>query len=194
MKNNKELEEFEIILEYFDGYKKTDISIKKEKRTVLYLEIDGKQHLLDPNKLWKDIKRDEYSYRDGIKTIRIPNELVKKHSKQLAENIAMVVALINLKSEGKSQNKQKEEEIPSFLKEDYKDNTEIETHPDHPDDFDEDLTFDEILGEPDDWRGAVMNAEAREKSYEIEADLAFSWAKKEGIELEEADDEYLDYI
>ena len=72
-------------LEFDDGYKHTDISIPWAR---LYLEIDGKYHLTDPEHLFRDLERDSYSHLDGIDTIRIPNFYVDSHLDEVANAIA----------------------------------------------------------------------------------------------------------
>ena len=74
-------------LEFDDGYKHTDISIPWAR---LYLEIDGKYHLTDPEHLFRDLERDSYSHLDGIDTIRIPNFYVDSHLDEVANAIAEV--------------------------------------------------------------------------------------------------------
>ena len=44
--------------EYFDGYKRIDIAIRPAR---LYIEVDGVQHLNDPDQIIRDLKRDYYS-------------------------------------------------------------------------------------------------------------------------------------
>jgi very-short-patch-repair endonuclease len=74
-------------LEAFDGHKHVDISIPWAK---LYLEIDGKYHLTNPDQLSRDLNRDSYSHIDGKSTIHIPNYVVDRDLDALAESIAKV--------------------------------------------------------------------------------------------------------
>jgi very-short-patch-repair endonuclease len=74
-------------LEFHDGYKHTDISIRWAR---LNLEIDGKYHLTDPEHLFRDLERDSYSHLDGIDTIRIPNFYVDSDLDEIANAIAEV--------------------------------------------------------------------------------------------------------
>ena len=73
--------------EHDDGYKHVDIYIPQAN---LYLEIDGKYHLTDPEHLFRDLQRDACSHKDGIDTIRIPNFYVENHLDEVADAIAEV--------------------------------------------------------------------------------------------------------
>jgi very-short-patch-repair endonuclease len=74
-------------LEHSDGKKHVDIYVPEAN---LYLEIDGKYHLTDPEFLFRDLERDSYSHLDGIDTIRIPNFYVDSHLDEIANAIAEV--------------------------------------------------------------------------------------------------------
>ena len=74
--------------EHDDGHKHVDIYIPEAN---LYIEIDGKYHLTDPNHLFRDLRRDACSHKDGIDTIRIPNFYVENHLDEVANAIAEVV-------------------------------------------------------------------------------------------------------
>ena len=54
-------------LEASDGHKHVDISIPKAK---MYIEIDGSQHSANPEQFQTDIKRDNYSHKNGFVTKR----------------------------------------------------------------------------------------------------------------------------
>ena len=73
--------------EHGDGHKHVDIYIPQAN---LYLEIDGKYHLTDPDHLFRDLQRDACSHKDGIDTIRIPNFYVENHLDEVANAIAEV--------------------------------------------------------------------------------------------------------
>lgn len=74
-------------LEHNDGNKHVDIYVPEGN---LYLEIDGKYHLTNPEYLFRDLERDSYSHLDGIDTIRIPNFYVDSHLDEIADAIAEV--------------------------------------------------------------------------------------------------------
>jgi very-short-patch-repair endonuclease len=78
----------EPIMEYNDGHKTIDIAILPAR---LYIEIDGIQHLNNPNQIIKDLKRDYHSYEEGFYTIRIPNQVLENHLGGIADAIAEVV-------------------------------------------------------------------------------------------------------
>lgn len=92
-KNTKELYEalkkrgIKSILEYYDGFKHVDMCIKNAR---LYVEIDGLQHSIDSKQILTDLKRDHYSDDEGFSTMRIPNEIIKKHLESVADAIAEV--------------------------------------------------------------------------------------------------------
>lgn len=74
--------------EHNDGYKHVDIYIPEAN---LYVELDGKYHLTDPNHLFRDLQRDACSHKDGMDTIRIPNFYVENNLDEVANAIAEVV-------------------------------------------------------------------------------------------------------
>ena len=78
----------EPIMEYYDGYKTVDLAILPAR---IYVEVDGIQHLNNPDQIIRDFKRDYYSLRDGFCTIRISNEVLKKHPESIADALAEVI-------------------------------------------------------------------------------------------------------
>jgi very-short-patch-repair endonuclease len=76
------------ITEYFDGHKTVDLAILSAG---LYVEVDGVHHLNNPEQIITDFKRDYYSERDGIFTLHVHNEDLKKHLNDIADAIADVV-------------------------------------------------------------------------------------------------------
>ena len=77
-------------LEYDDGFKHVDIAIEWAK---LYLEIEGAQHLYTPKQMLTDYKRDRYSLKDGFYTIRIPNTIIEKDVRSVAECVSDLASL-----------------------------------------------------------------------------------------------------
>lgn len=73
-KKLKEISDWEIIYEGFDGHKSVDISIPDAK---VDIEVDGLQHTTTKKQALADLKRTYYSYKDGYITLHIPNILVK---------------------------------------------------------------------------------------------------------------------
>jgi len=74
-------------LEASDGHKSVDIAIPDSK---IYIEIDGKQHSINPKQSLADMKRDTYSHKDGFYTKRISNDLIKKHLDEVADSIVVL--------------------------------------------------------------------------------------------------------
>ena len=74
-------------IEYYDGHKHIDIALIEAK---LFIEVDGLQHLLNPDSIISDFKRDHYSDGDDYSTFRIPNSVVDKSCEKLADAIAEV--------------------------------------------------------------------------------------------------------
>jgi very-short-patch-repair endonuclease len=76
------------ITEYPDGHKTIDIAIPEAR---LYIEVDGIQHLNNPEQIIKDFKRDYYSQREGFYTLHIHNDDIKNHLNSIADAIVDVV-------------------------------------------------------------------------------------------------------
>lgn len=68
-----------------DGYKHIDLAIPKAK---INIEIDGIQHLTNPNQIIADLNRGFYSHKNGYDTMHIPNEMIHKHLPKIAEALA----------------------------------------------------------------------------------------------------------
>lgn len=68
-----------------DGHKHIDLAIPKAK---LNLEIDGIQHLTNPNQIVSDLNRGYYSHKNGYDTMHIPNEMIRSHLKEISEALA----------------------------------------------------------------------------------------------------------
>jgi D-alanyl-D-alanine dipeptidase len=78
----------ESITEYPDGHKTIDIAILPAR---IYIEVDGVQHLNNPDQIITDFKRDYYSEREGFYTLHIHNDDIKNHLNSIADAIAEVV-------------------------------------------------------------------------------------------------------
>ncbi len=63
----------------YDG-KTVDIFIPDAKLTI---EIDGEQHLIDPNQILSDFHREYYDEQKGIHTLHIPNSFIRDDIKFL---------------------------------------------------------------------------------------------------------------
>ena len=78
---------WKIELEKWDGHKHIDIAITEVK---VNIEVDGKQHNLDPKQALADLERNYYSFRKGYVTLKIPNVLVRD-----SETIKITAKFIN---------------------------------------------------------------------------------------------------
>ncbi len=78
------------IPEFSDGYKHVDIRIPGAK---LDIEVDGIQHLTNPQQILTDFKRTTYSKMDGFDTIHIHNMDLKEETDSIAKAISEVVTI-----------------------------------------------------------------------------------------------------
>ena len=74
--------------EAYDGFKHVDISIPKAR---IYIEIDGDYHKTDPTQLDKDLWRDEYSSKEGYKTLHYSNKQIVDNLPAIADALAEVI-------------------------------------------------------------------------------------------------------
>jgi very-short-patch-repair endonuclease len=73
--------------EVWDGHKHVDLSIDTGK---LDIEVDGLQHLTDPDQILTDFERSKYSREDGYETIRVHNIDLEHDVEDIAKAIADV--------------------------------------------------------------------------------------------------------
>jgi very-short-patch-repair endonuclease len=83
----KALEEqgVQVYKELDDGHKTIDLAIPKAK---LNVEVDGIQHLTNPDQIVADLSRGYYSHKNGYDTMHIPNEMVRRHLKEISTALA----------------------------------------------------------------------------------------------------------
>ncbi len=74
-----------VLVELHDGHKTIDLAIPKAKINV---EVDGMQHLTDPEQIVSDLSRGYYSHKNGYDTIHIPNEMVRLHLDEISMALA----------------------------------------------------------------------------------------------------------
>jgi very-short-patch-repair endonuclease len=74
-----------VLVELHDGHKHIDLAIPKAK---LNIEVDGIQHLTDPNQIVSDLSRGYYSHKNGYDTMHVPNEMVRLHKDEIASALA----------------------------------------------------------------------------------------------------------
>jgi very-short-patch-repair endonuclease len=71
--------------ELHDGFKTIDLAIPKAR---LNVEVDGIQHLTNPEQIVTDLSRGYYSHKNGYDTIHIPNEMIRLHLKEISTALA----------------------------------------------------------------------------------------------------------
>lgn len=71
--------------EFFDGHKHIDIAIHQAQ---LFLEIDGRHHLIDPKQFEADLKRTIHSQYSGYITRHISNTDIETNLNEIADSIA----------------------------------------------------------------------------------------------------------
>jgi very-short-patch-repair endonuclease len=74
--------------EYFTGHMHVDLYLPEAKINV---EVDGLQHLTDPEQISRDFNREYHSERHGYHTLHIPNPLVREHLDQIVDAVEKVV-------------------------------------------------------------------------------------------------------
>lgn len=74
-----------VLVELHDGHKHIDLTIPKAK---LNVEVDGIQHLTNPNQIVTDLSRGYYSHKNGFDTMHIPNEMVRLHLGEISSALA----------------------------------------------------------------------------------------------------------
>lgn len=74
-------------LEAFEGDKHVSIVLPEAK---LYLEVDVKNHLTDPEHLFRDLQRDACSHDEGVDTVHIPDIYVDSALDEITDAIAEV--------------------------------------------------------------------------------------------------------
>lgn len=77
--------EVKVYVELNDGYKHVDLALPDAK---LNVEVDGIQHLTNPNQIVKDLARGYYSNKLGYDTMHIPNEMIRLHLGEIADALA----------------------------------------------------------------------------------------------------------
>lgn len=74
-----------VLVEVNDGHKHIDLALPKAKINV---EIDGIQHLTNPQQIVADLSRGYYSHKNGYDTMHIPNEMIRLHLEEIASALA----------------------------------------------------------------------------------------------------------
>lgn len=79
-----------VLVELHDGYKHIDLALPQGK---INIEVDGIQHLTNPDQIISDLSRGYYSHKNGFDTMHIPNEMVRLHLNQIANALAEATKL-----------------------------------------------------------------------------------------------------
>jgi very-short-patch-repair endonuclease len=74
--------------EHWDGFKHVDIHISDVN---INIEVDGLQHLTDPNQIMSDFQRSYFSDLHKLNTLHITNEVLMNHLDPIADAITEVV-------------------------------------------------------------------------------------------------------
>ena len=77
-------------IEHDDGHKHIDIYIPGAR---IAIEVDGIQHYTNPKQIISDFGRSRGSQKEGVNTIHIPNDLVIKYLKKIADALAEVAKI-----------------------------------------------------------------------------------------------------
>lgn len=85
LKDALELKGVRVLVELHDGHKHIDLTIPKAK---LNVEVDGIQHLTNPEQIVADLSRGYYSHKNGFDTMHIPNEMVRLHLGEISTALA----------------------------------------------------------------------------------------------------------
>lgn len=72
-------------IEVPDGYKHIDITIPSARMNI---EVDGEQHLTDPNQIVSDLSREHFSDQKGFETIHIQNKEIENNLPSIASALA----------------------------------------------------------------------------------------------------------
>lgn len=74
-----------VLVELHDGHKHIDLAIPKAK---INIEVDGIQHLTNPDQIVSDLSRGYYSHKNGFDTMHIPNEMIRLHLGEISNALA----------------------------------------------------------------------------------------------------------
>lgn len=85
LKDALERQGVRVLVELHDGYKHVDLAIPKAR---LNIEVDGIQHLTNPQQILADLNRGYYSHQNGFNTMHIPNEMIRLHLKEISDALA----------------------------------------------------------------------------------------------------------
>lgn len=85
LKNALEEKGVRVLVELHDGFKHIYLAIPKAK---INIEVDGIQHLTNPEQIVSDLSRGYYSHKSGFDTMHIPNEMIRLHLNEISSALA----------------------------------------------------------------------------------------------------------
>lgn len=88
-----------VLSEVYDGHKHIDLTIPDAR---INIEIDGKQHLTDPNQILADLSRSHYSDDLGYHTLHIHNEEIRENLEEIAIAVAEAAKIQEANLKGNS--------------------------------------------------------------------------------------------
>ncbi|MFA6017309.1 MAG: DUF559 domain-containing protein [Patescibacteria group bacterium] len=74
--------------EHSDGHKHIDIFLSEARMAI---EVDGLQHVSDPEQIITDFQREHYSGLNNIDTLHLANSVIDNHLEEIANAITEVV-------------------------------------------------------------------------------------------------------
>jgi very-short-patch-repair endonuclease len=72
--------------EKWDGHKHLDLAIHRARMNI---EVDGRQHYMDPFQILSDLARNHHSTQKGYDTVHIPNEFVRSDLDKIADALTI---------------------------------------------------------------------------------------------------------
>ena len=83
-----------VLVEVGDGYKHVDLALPDAR---INIEVDGTQHLANPDQILRDLARSHYSDLLGYDTLHVPNQAIRENLDNIARAIAEA-AIIRIES------------------------------------------------------------------------------------------------
>ncbi len=91
LKNALKVKGIDVVEQYDDKFKTVDLRVKDAR---LDIEVDGQQHLTDPNQIVSDLNRGYWSQKNhGYGTIHIPNYSLHKNLPKIAWALSLAIKL-----------------------------------------------------------------------------------------------------
>jgi len=90
LKNALEYRGVIVEVEKWDGHKHIDLVIHRARMNI---EVDGRQHYMDPFQILRDLSRNFHSTRKGYDTIHIPNMFIREDLNKIADALTFAAHL-----------------------------------------------------------------------------------------------------